>query len=311
MAKLMSKKTREIVQTVTVLVVVLLFIAFYIVVPLITVPNLAARPDKDKFDDPEYVLENDPAFFADMGLNPDTFRVVTRDNVNLAALFFRPDSANFDTAAGTVILIPPGDTDRTYVAPYVPPLLDAGYDVIAYDQRASGYSGGVWHTAGRYEGDDLVDLIAELNIHEQLIKPVATVGFKVGADAVIRAMSEEQRIDFAIMIAPFLTGAEWLDNRINEEGVIRIPFANTVYYWWFKKISGFPYDKLTVDDIRPLNIRSALLMPNDQLENEATAKLIEITPGNLLQIVEYPSSDSLLITKVVSLIKDYPDFDEQ
>ncbi len=309
MAKLMSKKTREIVQTVSVLVAVVLFIIFYIIVPLITVPDLAARPDKDQFEDPAFAPQNDPAYFVDLGLNPDTFTVVTRDNVNLAALFFRPDSARFDTAAGTVILIPAADTDRTAVEPYITPLLNAGYDIIAYDQRASGFSGGVWHTGGRYEGDDLADLMAELNIHDQLIKPVTTVGFRTGADAIIRAMTEEQRIDFAVLVAPYLTGANWMNHQIERAGAIRIPFANTVYYWWFRKISGFPYDRRTTDDFRPLDVRSALIMPNDRLEGEAAARLIEITPSNFLQIVEYPATDSQMVGIVVDLIKDVPGMD--
>jgi len=305
MAKLMSKKTREIVQTVSVLVVVILFIVFYIVFPLITVPDLMARAEKEQFDDPEFTLANDPAHFIEMGLNPDTFTVITRDNVNLASLFFRPDSAEFDSALGTAILVHAGDSDRTALGPYIPPLLEAGFDVVIYDQRACGLSGGVWHTAGRYESDDLVDMIAELNIHDQLINPIVTVGFGVGADAVRRAAIDEQRIDYTVLVSPFLTGIRWMDDRIDHKDALWIPFANTVYYWWFKKISGFPYDKTTVDDLRPLSVRTALILPNDILESEAAAKLIEISPSDILNVVPYPPDDSAMIKTVVGLVRDF------
>jgi len=122
-------------------------------------------------------------------------------------------------------------------------------------------------------------------------------------------MTEEQRIDFAVLVAPYLTGANWLDHQIERDGAIWIPFANTVYYWWFRKISGFPYDRRTIDDFRPLDVRSALIMPNDRLEGKAAAKLIEITPSNVLQIIEYPATDSQMVKTVVDLVNDYPGLD--
>jgi len=142
MAKLMSKKTREIVQTTTVLVLVVLIIVFYAIYPLIMVPDMVSRPDKDDYNDPEYSRQNDPTIFIESGLNPDTLTFLTNDNIKLAALYFKPDSSKHDSLLGTVILLHPDDTDRTAMISYIAPILDSGMSVIAYDQRAYGLSGG-------------------------------------------------------------------------------------------------------------------------------------------------------------------------
>lgn len=305
MAKLMSKKTREIVQTVAVIVAVVLFIIFYMIVPLIAVPKLAARPDREDFEDPEYSPANDPTAFTDIGLAPDTFKVVSRDNIDLAALYFNPDS--IDSPRGTVILAPPSDTDRTAVIPYIAPLTARGLAVITYDQRATGFSGGIWHTGGNYEGEDLVDLIADLNIHERLNAPVVAVGFGMGGDAAIKAAANEKRIDAIVLVDPLLTGYRWFETRIEKVSAMRIPLSNRTYYWWFRKISGFPYDRVKVDDLTALSTRTLLLMPPDDLENEAPGRLIELTPAELLTVVPLPSDQSALAGKIIDFVESLPE----
>ncbi len=304
MAKLMSKKTKEIVQTVTVLVLVILFIIFYIIAPLVNVPDLMARPEKEEFEDPEYVLANNPSFFVENGLNPDTLTLVSRDNINLATLYFKVDGGAFDSALGLAVLVHAGDTDRTSLLPYIKAILAEGFNVVAYDQRACGLSGGIWHTAGRYEADDLVDLVADLNIHEGLIHPLIAVGFGVGADAAMKASLDESRIDRTILISPFLTGKRWMADRIEKTDVFEIPFANGIYYWWFKKISNFPYDRTSADDLVPLRTPTLLVLNNDALESEAAERLIEITPKEILTVKPYPASEQDLENLIVSALKE-------
>lgn len=284
MAKLMSKKTKEIVQTSAVLVLVILIIIFYAFYPLIKVPDMVARPDMDDFDDPEYTRQNDPTFFTDSGLNPDTLTFLTNDNIRLATLYFSPDSSVFDSVRGTIIILHPDDTDRTSIISYISPLLDSGLAVIAYDQRACGLSGGKYHFAGNYEADDLVDLIVYLNIHEMLVQPVITVGFDLGADAVIGASRDENRISRALAIDPYLSSSRWLTMRKEKSGLLSIPLNGIIYFWWFQKHTGYPFDRTFADDLQPIERQTSIYIPDSELETEELIRLKEISSPEILTI---------------------------
>ncbi|MCP4704364.1 MAG: alpha/beta hydrolase [candidate division Zixibacteria bacterium] len=284
----MSKTTKEIVQTTTIIELVVLIVAFYAVYPLIVVPDMVSRSDKNDFDDPEYSRLNDPAIFNDAGLSPDTLTFNTNDNIKLASLFFKPDSLLFDSIKGTVILLHPDDTDRTAIISYISPLLDSGLAVLAYDQRACGLSGGKHHFAGDYEADDLVDLIADLNIHEMLIPPVIAVGFDLGADAVIGAARDENRISATIAVDPYLSSSRWIARQIEKTEKLKIPLHNMIYYWWFQKHTGYPFDRTFADDLSPITANSSIYISDSNMEIDETLKLKEISDPNIVSISSKP-----------------------
>lgn len=289
MAKLMSKKTKETVQTTVVLVLIVLFIAFYIVYPLITVRKMTSRPDAGKFKDPEFILENSPAAFVEEGLSADTFAVATDDNIHLAAAFFYPDSTQFATPKATAILIHDIDKDRSSMIPYIRPFLDSGLAVVVYDQRACGLSGGRYHTPGRFEAEDLNQLIVKLKFDEKIYRPLIAIGFGGGADAAMLASEEEMRLDRIIAVNPNLTPNRWITNLKDRRGTLYIPFYRMVYYWWYKKLSGFPYDRFGAGDIQPLTVRTELIMPEKELALDEVARLREIS-GDLLTTIPEPDN---------------------
>ena len=299
MAKLMSKKTREIVQTTTVLVLVVLIIIFYAIYPLITVPDMVSRPDKDDFNDPEYSRQNDPAIFIDSGMNPDTLTFLTNDNIKLASLYFNPDSTVFDSTKGTVILLHPDDTDRTAIISYISPLLDSGLAVLTYDQRACGLSGGKHHFAGDYETDDLIDLIAYLNIHEMLAPPVIAVGFEIGGDAAIGAIRKEDRITAAIAVDPYLTSSRWIEKRKEKIEAFSIPLNNMIYYWWFQKLTGYPFDRTCADDLITVSTPTTIYMSDNEIDIEEIIRLKEISQPEILTISSKPKNPNDLQNNIL------------
>ncbi len=284
MAKLMSKKTKEIVKTTTVLVLVVLIITFYAIYPLIMVPDIISRSDKNNTDNAENSQQNDPTIFIEAGLNPDTLTILTNDNIKLACLYFKPDSLDITPSKGTVILLHSDDTDRTAIIPYISPLLDSGLIVIAYDQRACGLSSGSYHFAGDYEADDLVDLIAYLNIHEMLTSPIIAVGFNLGADAVIGASREESRISAVIASDPYLSSSRWIAKRKEIFELLSIPLNNMTYYWWFQKLTGYPFDRTFAADLQPIETKTTIFVPDNEIETEEVIKLKEISQPEFLTI---------------------------
>jgi pimeloyl-ACP methyl ester carboxylesterase len=301
MAKLMSKKTREIVQTTTVLVVIALFVAFYIVYPLITVPRLSARQDREKFEDPAFIPENDPHFFLEKGFRPDTFSVSTDDNIILAGLYFYPDTIKCNPIRGTVVLIHPVDTDRTFMEPYLQELLDSGFATVVYDQRACGLSTGRYHFAGVFEAEDLSEVITHLSFHERLYNPVIVVGFELGADAAIYASRSDGRIADVIAVDPYITSSRWISKMKDVKGALSIPLYNMVYFWWFQKVTSFSHNRTGLNDIKPVGTRTLLIAARKDLESREVRKLIELD-STLLGTITKPADENAMAGLILKTI---------
>jgi pimeloyl-ACP methyl ester carboxylesterase len=301
MAKLMSKKTKETVQTIAVLAIVILLIIFYIIYPLITVTKMTARPDREKFDDSKYKPINDPAYFVQAGLHPDTFSVINNDNITLAGLFFSSDLIG-NQPKGTVILLHPDDTNSTFMFELISPLIDSGYNVVLYDQRANGFSGGIYHSAGILEADDLMEVIVYLNLHGKLTAPMIAAGFESGADACLIASQNEKRIAGIVAINPFLTVNKWLSSVKDKKGGITIPFYKMTYFWWYQKLSGYPIERTGLDDIPPITTKTILVADQDEINNEEIRKLAEISSSNLLHISPISNHTDLLKSEALKAI---------
>ena len=297
----MSKKTREIIQTSSVLLLIVLFVAFYIIYPLITVRKMTSRPEADKFKDPEFALKNNDSLFIENGFVPDTFDVATVDNIRLAAAYFRPDSAHFDSLRATAIIIHDIHNDRNSMLPYIQPLLDSGIGVVLYDQRACGLSGGKYHTPGIFEAEDLNQVIVNLKYHDRIIRPLIAVGFGVGADAAMLASEEEMRLDHIIAIDPNLTPNRWITKAKDDWGAFTIPLYKMVYYWWYKKLTGFPYDRYGVDGIQPLNAKTLIIMSEQNSAEDEMERLKEIS-GDYLTTAARPDNANSLNDLIISNI---------
>jgi len=303
MAKLMSKKTREIVLTVAVLTAIVLFLIFYIIYPLIAVPRLTARPDADRFKDPQFKLTNDPAYFVQSGLYPDTFAVSSNDNINLAALFFAPDTGRVKTK-GTVIMLHPDDTDRTSLISFIPPLLDSGWQVIIYDQRACGLSGGKYHYAGSYEGDDLEEIIAYLNLREKLHQPLVAVGFELGADAAMYAAGTEKRIAAVVAVNPYLTTSRWIAARKEKMGALWIPLYKMIYFWWFQKLSSYPFDRTGAGDITPVETKTVIFTDSKTAVTAEIVRIKAISSPEKLSAENIPASPDEFVAAITMSVNN-------
>lgn len=301
MAKLMSKKTREIVQVVAVLVIIALFLTFYLIYPLVVVPRFAARPDREKFKTASFRPANDPAFYIQKGYLPDTFSVVSNDNIALAVLYFRPDTASMKSR-GTVILLHADNADRTSLLDYVQILHDSGWAVTIFDQRAHGATAGRYSYAGNYEADDLSEVIAQMNLFGTLRLPLIVVGFQLGGDAAINAARSERRISSVIAVDPYLTSTRWLDQKRRSYGALTIPFSNMIYFWWYQKLSSYPTDRTGVDDIQPVGSETTILAGNSLNGSKELARLKEKSDSNLLKIEPTPGNSGELVNKIISLV---------
>jgi alpha-beta hydrolase superfamily lysophospholipase len=77
-----------------------------------------------------------------------------------------------------------------------------GFDVVAYDSRAHGDSGGDACTYGYYEKQDLARVIDHLDLKPDRA-PVVVMGTSMGAAVALQAAAQDSRIATVIAVAPF------------------------------------------------------------------------------------------------------------
>jgi alpha-beta hydrolase superfamily lysophospholipase len=79
-----------------------------------------------------------------------------------------------------------------------------GFDVVAYDSRAHGESGGEACTYGYYEKQDLARVIDHLHLHVDVGRqPVVVMGTSLGGAVALQAAAQDPRVAAVIAVAPF------------------------------------------------------------------------------------------------------------
>jgi pimeloyl-ACP methyl ester carboxylesterase len=261
-----------------------------------------ARTDIDDYDIDSLPL-NVPGGFADAGLICDTFTVETDGLTTLAGLYInQPDSVV--EIKGTVILIHNEADDRTAMLPLSMILIDSGYNVIIYDQRAAGFSTGKYHGEGRYEADDLIEMIAFFNLRDRLTHPVSVVGYGLGAEAAILAGIDEARIDRVAAFYPYLSTGGLIEAKVKQREMLWFPFRTTILWWWYNIRSSYAAPYREVEQIKGTNKPTLLVLDPDQVSGTAASLFKERSDSNRLEIVESNGPDQNLTEKLFSFLSE-------
>lgn len=282
--KKMSQTTREIIKTVIFFLVVGILAAVYVVYPLMKANTIMGRHDGDTSGSLDSLPVNDPALCTNVGLVCDTFRVESDGLTSLAALYA---PARTDTAiplSGTVILLHPDTADRTALLPWAKQFSDSGCHVVLYDQRASGLSTGRFHGEGAYEANDLEEVIAWLDLHERLSKPLMVIGRGVGADAAYLASLEESRIDAVAMIDPYLSTDRMWNLKKQQYDLYWFPFHRTILWWWYNIRSSYAAPYRETGDIEAAPVRTLVLVPAEAVDDQELTTLRELSEKPILEV---------------------------
>ncbi|MCP4684453.1 MAG: alpha/beta hydrolase [bacterium] len=286
MAK-MNQTFKEVLQIVIFLLAVGIILMVAVIYPLNRTKALMARPNADDFD-PDSLVLNDPALFVEAGLAADTFQI-DADGLTLlsgAILTPAPDSAAQTEAAsivGTAILLHDERLDRASMIPLAQVLAASGFTTVVYDQRASGFSTGLYHGEGQYEASDLGEIVSYLDIRGRLVHPVTVIGRSLGAEAGLLAPIEETRIDAVVAISPYLSTTRMIDVLGSEHDAYWIPFFRTLFWWWYEMRSSYAAPYRTIEDIQPIACRTLILDAAESFEAEEYVRLKEMSDPNLLE----------------------------
>ncbi len=309
MAKKMSQTFKEILQLIVFLLVVGLIALVFLIYPLNRTSALMGRIESINEDTDSLPL-NDPATLIEAGFAVDTFRVDADGLTSLAVAMLTPgiDSSDSSDAKaafeprGTVILLHDECHDRNATIPLARVLVDSGFTVIVYDQRASGFSSGDYHSYGEYEATDLEETIAYADMRGKITPPLVAVGWSIGADAALAAAREETRIDAVVAINPYLSAENWLNRLFDEYDTFWIPFPHTVFWFWYKLRSGYAPEYTDLNDISKIASPTLLMAPPKLLESSEYVHLAKISDSALLKQMPLPDEESALQKTIVSFV---------
>ncbi len=302
MARL-SRQTREIINTVLLLLGVAVVVVVFFVYPLNRSRALMGRQDKEEIS-PDSLVANDPAGYAEMGLPLDTFRIEADGLTSLACLMLVPDSLVYDSIRGT-LFISHGDGDtRDSVRFLAGQLIDSGYLVVVIDLRASGRSTGEYCGDGQYESDDLQALVVHMDLRGQIHRPLVLVGFERGAEGSLLAAQEDRRIDGVMAINPYLSTDRMWDVLKKRHGLYWIPFWRTILWWWYNIRSGYAAAYREAGDLRPVACPTLIMLPEESYDDEEVELLKEISAPELLEVRAVPASEDELIAEVFRFVAE-------
>ncbi len=201
-------------------VAVVLLVLFWVGVPVARTAELLANP-----------FHHAPARPASFSVQPVAFRA--RDGVPLAGWFVAGGAR-----APAVILVPGFKADRASMLPYARFLHAAGYNVLLYDSRGTGASGGAF-SLGVREVDDVRGAVAYLDHRPGLRSHhYGVLGVSLGAGVAIVAAAHLPSI-VAVVADSAYTNQQAVVDRLDtlRVGGVSIPLA-PVAPWLVDRILG-------------------------------------------------------------------------
>lgn len=301
MAKI-SRATRETIQTILVLVLAIALIVVYVIYPLNRSKAFFGRTRLDSYNE-KVKPANDPAPLGQIAAKIDTVRVEADGLTNLACVSALNSPATGQASRGTVIIPLTDEYDRGKAAGVSRMLADSGFVLWLYDQRATGTSTGKYHSDGQLESQDVEAIVSYLELHGKLTHPVIVLGFGLAGEAAMLATAEEKRVNAVVAVNPYLTSERMITELRQGRSLIWFPFWKNILWWWFKTRSGYAIDLRGTNDIKPVAAKTVVELSPDRIGSADAARLKEVSPPELLQIIPVESSDQDLVRQIISLTR--------
>jgi pimeloyl-ACP methyl ester carboxylesterase len=213
----------------------------------------------------------------------------------LTTLAMPYENVRIPTADGLMLdgwFVPCGKTENTIVIChgagankgnfiwFLPALAHRGYNLLMFDFRAHGGSGGRVCTYGLHERRDVLAAIDWLK-HErpEQSKRIVGLGSSLGSMALALAAAEEPRIDAVVLDSPFVSLRELLHHHLGRVPLIGPAFGDLTL-WWMALLTGADFTNTTAEQAvaaiapRPVMIihgSDDVLMPQSHAERLAAA----------------------------------------
>ena len=212
------------------------------------------------------------------GLAPENIRLATADGVELDGWFI--SNAKSDKA---VIICHGYPMDKGNVLGFTS-FLAKDFNLLLFDFRAMGKSGGFFSTGGRRETRDVTAAVDFLKAKG--FTRIGAFGFSMGAS--VLAMAQDTEIKARVLDAPFANLMQELDFIFKGFGVFRVPLL------WLMRVWNLAFMGISADSVAPENFIAGIKTPvllihgdNDtQVPVESSLTLHKIAPQTELWIIK-------------------------
>ena len=165
---------------------------------------------------------------------------------------------------------------------YARMMMEYGYNIVMYDQRYHGASGGKFTSLGWYEKDDLYDVITDTINRFGTDITIGTYGESMGSSTVIQEAAIDDRVKFVFSDCGFTN----LEVLVKEILVEKSKILSKIFFP-FGKIMFRIFAKVRMSRISPVDALSAIHVPIFFAHGEAdnfisfkhTVKLFETYDG--------------------------------
>ena len=215
---------------------------------------------------------------SDFGSKFDQVKFTTSDGVPLAAWFIPNKNAK---KALVICHGYPMDKGNVYGMTY---FLSKDFNLLLFDFRAMGSSGGFFSTAGARETGDVDAAIAFLA--DKGFKKVGLFGFSMGASAIL--MSKNTAVAARVADSPYADIGGELDYIFKEYGAFRHPLIRLMKVWSVLVLG------VNMDAVSPLRLAAGIRTPlllihgaaDTQVPVQASQALKAAAPGAELWIIK-------------------------
>jgi dipeptidyl aminopeptidase/acylaminoacyl peptidase len=147
-------------------------------------------------------------------------------------------------------------------------LHDSGYNILAFDYRNSGQSGGDTTTVGYDEQKDLLSAVDEVERLDPKAE-VSLIGWSMGASTALAVAGEHPAVKAVIADSPFEDlGAYLKDNLSKWSGLPNFPFTPLILNVWVPIVTG-----VHADGFRPIEALAKFNGPILLIHSKADSKI--------------------------------------
>lgn len=148
---------------------------------------------------PKLSLEINPAVF---NLNYENVKFPTRDGLEIFGWFIHPRTVY--KSDKTIIICHGWGANKSDILPSMLFLLKKGFNLLYFDFRNHGKSGGNVSSLGKLEGLDLAAAVEYIKKEKpELSKKIGVYGISMGASVAILTSAQDERISAIVVDSPF------------------------------------------------------------------------------------------------------------